>query len=44
MAPFVASLSDSTRAEFVEHAVAAVRKRGQAVRPRVLVLSSRVPA
>jgi SAM-dependent methyltransferase len=44
MAPFVASLPDSTRIAFVERAVAAVRKRGQAVRPRVLVLSSRVPA
>ena len=44
IAPFVASLPDPTRIAFVERAVAAVRTRGQAVRPRVLVLSSRVPA
>ena len=44
MAPFVASLPAPTRIEFIKRAVAAVRQRGQAVRPRVLVLSSRVPA
>jgi SAM-dependent methyltransferase len=44
LAPFVASLPPPRRAEFVEQAVAAVRHRGQAVWPRVLVLSSRVPA
>ena len=44
LAPFVRSLPAQRRAEFIETAVAAVRTRGQAVRPRVLVLSSRVPA
>jgi SAM-dependent methyltransferase len=44
VAPFVASLPGPQRAEFVHRAVAAVRERGQPVRPRVLVLSSRVPA
>jgi ubiquinone/menaquinone biosynthesis C-methylase UbiE len=44
LAPFVTSLSPARRAAFIETAVAAVRTRGQAVRPRVLVLSSRVPA
>jgi SAM-dependent methyltransferase len=44
MAPFVASLPEPTRIEFIARAVAAVRQRGQAIRPRVLVLSSRVPA
>jgi ubiquinone/menaquinone biosynthesis C-methylase UbiE len=44
VAPFVASLSGPRRDEFFERAIAAVRERGQPVRPRVLVLSSRVPA
>jgi ubiquinone/menaquinone biosynthesis C-methylase UbiE len=44
IAPFVASLPAPRRAEFIERAVAAVRERGQAVWPRVLVLSSRAPA
>jgi ubiquinone/menaquinone biosynthesis C-methylase UbiE len=44
LAPFVASLPPPRRAELIEQAVAAVRHRGQAVWPRVLVLSSRVPA
>ena len=44
LAPFVTSLPAPRRAEFIDRAVAAVRERGQAVWPRVLVLSSRVPA
>jgi hypothetical protein len=44
VAPFVASLPASRRTEFVDRAVAAVRERGQPLRPRILVLSSRVPA
>jgi SAM-dependent methyltransferase len=44
MAPFVASLPDSRRVEFINRAVGAVRERGQPVRLRLLVLSSRVPA
>lgn len=44
LAPFVASLPPPRRAEFTVRAVAAVRERGHAVWPRVLVLSSRVPA
>jgi SAM-dependent methyltransferase len=44
LAPFVACLPGSQRDEFFKRAVAAVRERGQPVRPRVLVLSSRVPA
>jgi ubiquinone/menaquinone biosynthesis C-methylase UbiE len=44
LAPFVNSLAASRRAEFIDRAVTAVRIRGQAVWPRVLVLSSRVPA
>ncbi len=44
IAPFVASLSDSRRRQLIARAVAAVRERGQPVRPRLLVLSSRVPA
>jgi SAM-dependent methyltransferase len=44
VAPFVASLSIAERTEFITRAVAAVRDRGQPVRPRVLVLSSRSPA
>ena len=44
LAPFVASLPAPRRAEFVNRAVAAVRERGQPLRPRILVLSSRVPA
>jgi ubiquinone/menaquinone biosynthesis C-methylase UbiE len=44
LAPFVASLADERRNEFIDQAVAAVRERGQPVRPRILVLSSRVPA
>jgi ubiquinone/menaquinone biosynthesis C-methylase UbiE len=44
IAPFVASLPASTRIEFVAQSVAAVRKGGHPVRPRVLVLSSRVAA
>jgi ubiquinone/menaquinone biosynthesis C-methylase UbiE len=44
LAPFVDSLPASRRAALFDRAVAAVRERGQAVWPRVLVLSSRVPA
>ncbi len=44
IAPFVESLSPARRNELFECAVAAVRDRGQPVRPRVLILSSRVPA
>ena len=44
VAPFVASLPARRRSEFLRRAVSAVRERGQPVRPRVLVLSSRVPA
>lgn len=44
LAPFVAALPDTRREEFIDRAVAVVRERGQPVRPRVLVLSSRVPA
>jgi SAM-dependent methyltransferase len=44
LAPFVASLPGSQRDDFLRRAVAAVRERGQPVRPRVLVLSSRAPA
>jgi ubiquinone/menaquinone biosynthesis C-methylase UbiE len=44
LAPFVASLPEQRRTELIGRAVAAVRERGQAVWPRVLVLSSRVPA
>jgi SAM-dependent methyltransferase len=44
LAPFVASLPDTVRTAFVERTIAAVRERGQPVRPRILVLSSRVPA
>ena len=44
IAPFVASLPAPRRTEFIERAVAAVRERGQPLRPRILVLSSRVPA
>ena len=44
IAPFVESLPPAQRTEFFECAVAAVRERGQPVRPRVLILSSRVPA
>jgi len=43
IAPFVDSLSPARQTEFFECAVAAVRERGQPVRPRVLILSSRVP-
>jgi ubiquinone/menaquinone biosynthesis C-methylase UbiE len=44
LAPFVAALPDRRRGEFIDRAIAAVRAHGQPVRPRVLVLSSRVPA
>jgi ubiquinone/menaquinone biosynthesis C-methylase UbiE len=44
LAPFVAALTDQRREEFIDRAIAAVRQRGQRVRPRVLVLSSRAPA
>lgn len=44
LAPFVASLPAARRTEFIRRAVAAVRERGQAVWPRVLVLSSCAPA
>ena len=44
VAPFIAALPVAQRDELISRAVAAVRNRGQAVRPRVLVLSSRVPA
>jgi len=44
LAPFVAAQPDARRKEFIDRAVDAVRERGQPVRPRVLVLSSRVPA
>lgn len=44
IAPWVASLPEPRRTEFTGRAVAAVRARGQTVRPRILVLSSRVAA
>jgi ubiquinone/menaquinone biosynthesis C-methylase UbiE len=44
IAPFVESLPKSCRSALINRAVVAVRERGQAVWPRVLVLSSRVPA
>jgi len=44
IAPWVTSLAAPVRMAFIEHAVAAVRDRDQPVRPRILVLSSRVPA
>jgi hypothetical protein len=44
IAPFVDALPAARRTEFFERAVTAVRERGQPVRPRVLILSSRVPA
>src|ERR1700722_19317266 len=40
LAPFVASLPDETRREFIDRAVAGVREHGQPVRPRILVLFS----
>jgi SAM-dependent methyltransferase len=44
IAPFVGALPSARRTEFFARAVAAVRDLGQPVRPRVLILSSRVPA
>jgi SAM-dependent methyltransferase len=44
LAPFVAALSDAQRERFRRAAVAAVRERGQPVRPRVLIMSSRASA
>lgn len=44
LAPFMGSLSAERRAELVRQAISEVRERGQAVRPRVLILSSRTSA
>lgn len=44
MAPFVASLPDRRRAAFLRQAVVAIRTRGEPLRPRVLILSSRSAA
>ena len=43
LAPFVASLEERVRRAFLQRARSEVRRRGQAVRPRVLILSSRSP-
>jgi ubiquinone/menaquinone biosynthesis C-methylase UbiE len=44
LAPFVSSLTPRQRERFMRDAAAEVAARGQAVRPRVLVLSSRASA
>jgi len=44
LAPFVHSLSAGGRQRFLREAVSAVRTRGEPVRPRVLIMSSRVLA
>jgi len=43
LAPFVASLDDQRRTVFLRRALGEVRRRGQPVTPRVLILSSRAP-
>jgi hypothetical protein len=40
-APFVSSLAPAERESFVRDATAEVARRGQAIRPRMLILSSR---
>jgi SAM-dependent methyltransferase len=44
LAPFVRSLSSQRREDLLAQAVSEVRERGQAVRPRVLILSCRAAA
>jgi SAM-dependent methyltransferase len=44
LAPFVNALSPGRRERFLRGAVTAVRDRGQPVRPRVLIMSSRASA
>lgn len=44
LAPFVRSLPPERREEFVGQAIAEVRKCGQVLRPRLLILSCRAPA
>jgi SAM-dependent methyltransferase len=44
LAPFVASLRETRRASFLRRALTEVRRRGQPVLPRILILSSRAPA
>jgi hypothetical protein len=44
LAPFVSSLSAAQRDSLLRDAVTAVRERGEPVRPRVLIMSSRAPA
>jgi SAM-dependent methyltransferase len=44
LAPFVSALSGAQRERFLRDAVTAVRDRGQPVRPRVLIMSSRASA
>lgn len=44
LAPFVSSLTEARRERFLRDAVAAVRESSEPVRPRVLILSSRVRA
>jgi hypothetical protein len=44
LAPFVASLTAVQRERFLRDATSAVRERGQPIRPRVLIMSSRCPA
>ena len=43
LAPFVATLQARRRAALMASAIEEVRRRGQPLRPRVLILSSRVP-
>jgi ubiquinone/menaquinone biosynthesis C-methylase UbiE len=44
LAPFVHSLTAVQRRRFLRDATSAVRERGQPIRPRVLIMSSRSPA
>jgi hypothetical protein len=44
LAPFVNSLTAVQRECFLRDAISAVRERGQPIRPRVLIMSSRSPA
>jgi SAM-dependent methyltransferase len=44
LAPFVNSLTAVQRERFLRDATSAVRERGQPIRPRVLIMSSRCPA
>jgi hypothetical protein len=41
LAPFVNSLTAAQRERFLRDATSAVRERGQPIRPRVLIMSSR---